>query len=84
MLFRSKLASIFAWTRGLSYRGKLDDTPDVTAFAEDLEQVCIDTVESGAMTKDLAMLIGPEQPWMTTLQFLNKLDENLKVRRGMS
>ena len=78
------IASIFAWTRGLSYRGKLDDTPDVTAFAEDLEQVCIDTVESGAMTKDLAMLIGPEQPWMTTLQFLNKLDENLKVRRGMS
>ncbi len=78
------IASIFAWTRGLSYRGKFDDTPDVTAFAEDLEQVCIDTVESGSMTKDLAMLIGPDQPWMTTSQFLNKLDENLKKRRGMS
>ncbi len=78
------IASIFAWTRGLSYRGKFDDTPDVTAFAEDLEQVCIDTVESGSMTKDLAMLIGPDQPWMTTTQFLNKLDENLKNRRGMS
>ncbi|HRK96252.1 MAG TPA: NADP-dependent isocitrate dehydrogenase [Rhodospirillales bacterium] len=78
------IASIFAWTRGLYYRGKFDGTPEVTAFADDLEQVCIDTVESGAMTKDLAMLIGPDQPWMTTQQFLNKLDENLKKRRGMS
>ncbi|MBL8660508.1 MAG: NADP-dependent isocitrate dehydrogenase [Rhodospirillales bacterium] len=77
------IASIFAWTRGLSYRGKFDNTPDVTAFAEDLEQVCIDTVESGAMTKDLAILIGPDQPWLTTPQFLNKLDENLKKRRGL-
>ncbi len=76
------IASIFAWTRGLHYRGKFDDTPDVEAFANDLEQVCIDTVESGSMTKDLAMLIGPDQPWMTTSQFLNKLDENLQKRRG--
>jgi isocitrate dehydrogenase len=78
------IASIFAWTRGLHYRGKFDDTPEVQAFADDLEQVCIDTVESGAMTKDLAMLIGPDQPWMTTQQFLNTLDENLKKRRGMA
>jgi isocitrate dehydrogenase len=78
------IASIFAWTRGLHYRGKFDDTPEVQAFADDLEQVCIDTVESGAMTKDLAMLIGPDQPWMTTQQFLSTLDENLKKRRGMA
>lgn len=78
------IASIFAWTRGLHYRGKFDGTPELEAFADDLEQVCIDTVESGAMTKDLAMLIGPDQPWMTTQQFLNKLDENLKQRRGMA
>ena len=78
------IASIFAWTRGLHYRGKFDGTPELQAFADDLEQVCIDTVESGAMTKDLAMLIGPDQPWMTTQQFLNKLDENLKKRRGMA
>ncbi len=78
------IASIFAWTRGLHYRGKFDGTPELEAFADDLEQVCIDTVESGAMTKDLAMLIGPDQPWMTTQQFLNKLDENLKKRRGMA
>ena len=78
------IASIFAWTRGLHYRGKFDGTPELEAFADDLEQVCIDTVESGAMTKDLAMLIGPDQPWMTTSQFLNKLDENLKQRRGMA
>ena len=78
------IASIFAWTRGLHYRGKFDGTPEVEAFADDLEQVCIDTVESGFMTKDLAMLIGPDQAWMTTQQFLNKLDENLKQRRGMA
>jgi isocitrate dehydrogenase len=78
------IASIFAWTRGLHYRGKFDDTPEVQAFADDLEQVCIDTVESGAMTKDLAMLIGPDQPWMTTQQFLSTLDENLKKRRGIA
>ncbi len=72
------LASIFAWTRALSYRGKFDDTPEVTRFAETLEKVCIDSVEAGSMTKDLALLIGPDQGWMTTQQFLAKLDENLK------
>jgi len=73
------LASIFAWTRALSYRGKFDGTPEVTRFAEALEKVCIDSVEAGSMTKDLALLIGPEQGWMTTQQFLAKLDENLNA-----
>ena len=68
------IASIFAWTRGLSYRGKFDDTPDVVKFAEDLEAVCVETVESGHMTKDLAILIGPDQAWMTTQQFLEHFD----------
>jgi isocitrate dehydrogenase len=72
------IASIFAWTRGLHYRGEFDGTPDVTDFADALEKVCIETVESGFMTKDLALLIGPEQGWMTTQQFLAKLDENLQ------
>ena len=72
------IASIFAWTRGLAYRGRFDETPDVVKFAETLEKVCVDTVESGHMTKDLALLIGPDQAWMTTQQFLDKLDENLK------
>lgn len=72
------IASIFAWTRALSYRGEFDGTPEVTAFAAKLEKVCIETVESGFMTKDLALLVGPEQGWMTTQQFLSKLDENLK------
>ena len=76
------IASIFAWTRGLHYRGKFDGTPDVSAFAENLEAVCIETVESGAMTKDLAILIGPDQPWLTTQQFLDTLDANLKKRMG--
>jgi len=71
------IASIFAWTSGLRYRGKFDDTPDVVAFAETLERVCIETVEAGFMTKDLAILIGPEQTWLTTGQFLDKLDEGL-------
>jgi len=73
------IASIFAWTRGLAYRGKFDDTPDVVKFAETLEKVCVNTVEAGFMTKDLALLIGPDQAWMTTSQFLEKLDENLKA-----
>ncbi|MGJ3259590.1 MAG: NADP-dependent isocitrate dehydrogenase [Rhodospirillales bacterium] len=73
------IASIFAWTRALSYRGKFDDTPEVTQFAETLEKVCIDSVERGAMTKDLALLVGPDQGWMTTQQFLAKLDDNLKA-----
>jgi len=72
------IASIFAWTRALSYRGKFDDTPEVTKFAETLEKVCIDTVEAGSMTKDLALLVGPDQGWMTTQGFLAKLDDNLK------
>ena len=72
------IASIFAWTRGIGYRGKFDDTPDVVKFAETLEQVCVATVEQGHMTKDLALLIGPDQAWMTTNQFLEKLDENLQ------
>jgi len=73
------IASIFAWTRGLAYRGKFDDTPDVVKFAETLEKVCVETVEAGFMTKDLALLIGPDQAWMTTSQFLAKLDENLQA-----
>jgi isocitrate dehydrogenase len=72
------IASIFAWTRGLSYRGKFDNTPDVAKFAETLERVCIETVEKGDMTKDLAVLISPEQKWLTTNQFLDKIDNNLK------
>jgi isocitrate dehydrogenase len=73
------IASIFAWTRGLQYRAKFDDTHDVAAFAEALERVCVKTVESGHMTKDLAILIGPEQPWLTTNQFLDKLDQGLQA-----
>jgi isocitrate dehydrogenase len=72
------IASIFAWTRGLSYRGSFDNTPDVSHFAATLEKVCIDTVEAGFMTKDLAILISPDQPWLTTTKFLDKLDEGLK------
>ncbi|MBN2752177.1 MAG: NADP-dependent isocitrate dehydrogenase [Rhodospirillaceae bacterium] len=72
------IASIFAWTRGLKYRGQFDNTPDVVHFAETLEKVCVKTVEAGFMTKDLAILIGPKQPWLTTMQFLEKLDEELK------
>ena len=72
------IASIFAWTRGIGYRGKFDGTPDVERFASTIEKVCVDTVEDGHMTKDLALLIGESQPWLTTNQFLEKLDENLK------
>jgi isocitrate dehydrogenase len=76
------IASIFAWTGGLKYRGKFDDTPDVTRFAESLEKVCIQTVESGAMTKDLAILIGPDQAWMTTEQFFEAVRANLETKMG--
>jgi len=76
------IASIFAWTRGLQYRGKFDETPDVVRFAETLERVCVETVESGFMTKDLALLIGPDQAWLTTQAFLAKLDDGLKVAMG--
>jgi isocitrate dehydrogenase len=72
------IASIFAWTGGLKHRGRMDDTPDVTQFAETLEKICVQTVEAGAMTKDLATLIGPQQKWLTTTQFLDKLDGNLQ------
>jgi isocitrate dehydrogenase len=73
------IASIFAWTRGLIYRGRFDDTPDVTAFAETLERVCVETVEAGFMTKDLASLVSREQKWLNTQDFLAKIDENLKI-----
>ncbi|GGX15507.1 NADP-dependent isocitrate dehydrogenase [Streptomyces noursei] len=72
------VASVFAWTRGLAHRGKLDDTPEVTRFAQTLERVCVETVEGGQMTKDLALLIGPAQPWLTTDQFLDALDAALQ------
>ncbi|HEV3176655.1 MAG TPA: NADP-dependent isocitrate dehydrogenase [Stellaceae bacterium] len=72
------IASIFAWTRGLWYRGEFDNTPEVKRFATTLEKVCVDTVQAGYMTKDLAILISPEQPWLTTTAFLDKLDANLK------
>jgi isocitrate dehydrogenase len=72
------IASIFAWTGGLKFRGKFDGTPDVTRFAETLERVCISTVEQGQMTKDLAILIGPDQPWMTTEQFFEAVRANLE------
>jgi len=74
------IASIFAWTRGLAHRGRLDGTPDVERFAQTLEQVCIDTVEADKMTKDLALLIGSDQPWLTTEAFLAALDEELQNR----
>jgi len=73
------IASIFAWTRGLAYRGQFDDTPEVTRFAETLERVCVETVEAGFMTKDLAVLIGPDQAWLNTQAFLAKIDEGLKA-----
>ncbi len=73
------IASIFAWTRGLIYRGRFDATPDVTAFAETLERVCIETVEDGHMTKDLAVLVGPQQKWLNTQDFLGKIDSNLQL-----
>jgi isocitrate dehydrogenase len=73
------IASIFAWTRGLLHRAKLDDNADLKRFAETLERVCIETVESGSMTKDLALLIGPDQLWLTTEKFLDKIDHNLQA-----
>jgi isocitrate dehydrogenase len=76
------IASIYAWTGGLKHRGKLDSTPEVIGFADALEDVIIKTVESGKMTKDLAALVGPNQPWMTTEDFLSALDENLAARLG--
>ena len=76
------IASIFAWTRGLSYRAKFDGTEEVAKFAETLEKVCVDTVESGKMTKDLALLVSPDQPFLTTDEFLDAIDANLKIAMG--
>jgi isocitrate dehydrogenase len=76
------IASIFAWTGGLKHRGKLDGTPEVTGFAETLERICVQTVESGKMTKDLALLIGPDQGFLTTEDFLAAIDENLAAELG--
>jgi isocitrate dehydrogenase len=73
------IASIFAWTGGLKFRGKFDDTPDVVKFAETLERICIKSVEDGAMTKDLAILIGPDQAWQTTEQFFETVRANLET-----
>ncbi|HEV3155941.1 MAG TPA: NADP-dependent isocitrate dehydrogenase [Candidatus Baltobacteraceae bacterium] len=80
------IASIFAWTRGLEHRGKVDGTPDVVEFARTLERVCVETVESGKMTKDLAILIGPDQPYLSTEAFLNALDQELqrRVKRALA
>jgi isocitrate dehydrogenase len=72
------IASIFAWTQGLHHRGRMDDTPDVMHFAETLERVCVETVESGKMTKDLALLVGDDQEFLTTQEFLSAIDENLQ------
>ncbi|WP_439871938.1 NADP-dependent isocitrate dehydrogenase [Rhizobium leguminosarum] len=74
----NSIASIFAWTRGLAHRAKLDDNAELARFASTLEKVCVDTVESGFMTKDLALLIGPDQPWLSTTAFLDKIDQNLQ------
>ena len=87
MLFRSgkptstnPIASIYAWTRGLQYRGNMDGTQDVVKFAQTLEQVCVDVVESGKMTKDLAILIRPDHPYLTTEAFMDAVDDELKRR----
>ena len=78
----NSIASIFAWTRGLAHRAKLDGNEELKRFSETLEKVCVDTVENGYMTKDLALLIGPDQPWLSTTGFLDKIDENLKKATG--
>ena len=75
----NSIASIFAWTRGLAHRAKLDGNDALAKFAATLEKVCVDTVEAGFMTKDLALLIGPDQKWLTTEGFLDKLAGNLKA-----
>ena len=72
------MASIFAWTRGLAHRAKLDSNPQLAKFAETLERVCVATVEAGDMTKDLSLLVGADQKWLSTQGFLDKVDENLK------
>jgi isocitrate dehydrogenase len=74
----NSIASIFAWTRGLAHRAKLDGNDKLKKFSDTLEKVCVDTVEKGYMTKDLALLVGPDQKWLTTEGFLDKVDENLQ------
>ena len=78
----NSIASIYAWSRGLAHRAKLDNNAELARFAETLEKVCVETVEAGFMTKDLALLVGPEQTWLTTTGFLDKVDENLKNAIG--
>jgi isocitrate dehydrogenase len=78
----NSIASIFAWTRGLAHRAKLDDNAQLAKFASTLEKVCIDTVEGGEMTKDLAVLIGPDQKWLSTQGFLDAVDRNLQKAMG--
>ena len=78
----NSIASTFAWTRGLEHRAKLDNNPELDRFAKTLEQVCVQTVESGSMTKDLALLVGDTQGWLTTTDFLDKLDANLRRAMG--
>jgi isocitrate dehydrogenase len=79
----NSIASIFAWTRGLSHRAKLDDNAELAKFAQTLEKVCVDTVEDGYMTKDLALLIGADQKWLSTTGFLDKVSDNLRKAMGM-
>jgi isocitrate dehydrogenase len=74
------IASIFAWTQGLAHRGKLDNTPEVTSFAETVEKVCVETVEGGKMTKDLALLVGKDTPFLNTEEFLAAIDEGLSAK----
>ena len=78
----NSIASIFAWTRGLAHRAKLDDNPELANFAQTLERVCIETVEAGYMTKDLALLVGADQKWLSTTGFLDKVEENLRKAMG--
>ncbi len=79
----NSVASIFAWTRGLAHRAKLDNNAELAKFAQTLEQVCVSTVEAGYMTKDLALLIGADQKWLSTGAFLDKVSENLRTTMGM-
>ena len=74
----NSIASIFAWTRGLAHRAKLDDNAELKRFVQTLERVCVSTVESGYMTKDLALLVSDEQKWLSTTAFLDKIDVNLQ------
>ncbi|MGA7040070.1 MAG: isocitrate/isopropylmalate family dehydrogenase, partial [Pseudolabrys sp.] len=78
----NSIASIFAWTRGLAHRAKLDTNDPLARFAKTLEKVCVDTVEAGFMTKDLALLVGADQKWLSTTGFLDKVDANLKKAMG--